>query len=97
GIRGRDVRDSIFFQKVTPLPGCGRAACIYTVPGEAQSRKTLVKNFLTGVRLPPARFAAVSIAGLPMPHFPGLYQKATPKTTNFALNRRGRDCGSSGT
>jgi len=74
-----------FFKKSHPSPAAG-GRHVYTVPGEAQSRKTLVKNFLTGVRLHPARFAAVSIAGLPMPHFPGLYQKATPKTTNFALN-----------
>jgi hypothetical protein len=39
----------------------------------------------------------VSIAALPLPHLPGLYQKAFPKITHFALNRRGRKCRHSGT
>jgi len=45
----------------------------------------------------PVRFAAVAIAGLPVPHFPGLYQKAIPDNRPFALNRRGRECRHSGT
>jgi hypothetical protein len=42
-------------------------------------------------------FAALSVAVLPVLHFPGLYQRAVPENTQLALNRRGRECRHSGT
>jgi hypothetical protein len=60
------------------------------------SEQRMVKPILQCFRTS-ARFAAVSVAAVPVLHFPGLYQKAIPENRPFALNRRGRECRHSGT
>jgi len=72
-------------------PDCGWRGFINSLGWEPISDFTVVEILAAAFGLSTVRFA-VSIAGLPMPHLSGPYQKAIPENRPFALNRRGREC-----
>jgi hypothetical protein len=75
----------------------GRAACNTLFLGVTAGKNTGEKIFWPTFDLPRSRFAAASVAVLPVLHFPELYQKATSKRSALAVNWHGPKCGSSGT
>lgn len=75
-----------------------RAGALYTLfLGESSFQKTLAKHFLIGLRLHAPGSPQPPSPSCPCRTFRDCTKKQLPKTTQLALNRRGQECGSSGT